>query len=138
MARVDKTNSAIGVVRGVLAADLNPNLFDKVTGVGINSTGKVVVGAGQTGIVGVLVPNRLYSKAGAPVDIFKIADIVDVGKGANDTALAAGTTYWVDGTTGALVAGGTLGAQPGSGAGSTAGSVKLGYTVEADRLIISL
>lgn len=136
MARVDKTESAVGVVRGILAADLAGNLADTVIGVGLNASGLVVLGAGHTGIIGVMVPNGMYNgaemKAGKAVDIFKLADIVECA------GLTAGTKYWIDGTTGALVAAiATTGAAPASGAGTTAGSVYAGYTVEADRLILA-
>lgn len=126
MARVDKTDSAVGVVRGVLAADLvMDDVEDSVIGVGINSTGQVVVGAGQTGIIGVMNPSRFFAKAGRPVDVFKLADIVDIGLGANDPSLDAGKAVYADNTTGELshtAAGGTL----------------VGFTVEEDRLIVAV
>jgi carbohydrate-selective porin OprB len=133
MPRVDKTESAIGVVRANLELDVVSADFDKVFGVGLNASGHVVKGAGQTGIIGVINPGKYSNKAGRNADIFVLADIVD------NVGLAAGTTYWADGVTGALAAGvaGT-GAQPVAGTGSTAGSVRVGYTVEADRLIVRL
>lgn len=117
MARVDKTHSAVGVVRARLNADLDPDDFDTVIGVGINAAGRAVRGSGQTGVIGVLVPSKFHAKAGDVVDIFKLADIVDV------TGLAAGTKYYSD-------AAGDLTATAGT-------NVYVGYTVEADRLILS-
>ena len=119
MARPDHVVSEL-VVRAVLNADLDEALFDTVVGVSLNGTGKVVVGAsGQSGIVGVLVPTKWLSKAGAQVDIHRVGDIVDI------EGLAAGTRYWVDATTGELTA--TM----------AAGLVYAGFTVEADRLVLS-
>ncbi len=132
MARIDKTHSAVGVVRAALNADLLTTDYDTIIGVGLNAQGRIVKGGGQTGIIGVINPSRARAKAGQVTDIFVLGDAVDC------TGLAAGTTYWVDGTTGALVAGGASGAQPGAGAGSTAGSKRVGFTVEADRLVIRM
>lgn len=130
MSRIDKTHSAVGVVRAALNADLDVADYDTVIGVGLNAQGRIVKGAGQTGIIGVINPSKARRKAGQVTDIFVLGDAVDM------TGLAAGTTYWADGDTGALVAAGVAGAQPATGAGSTAGSVKIGFTVEADRLVI--
>lgn len=118
MARPDHVVSEL-VVRAILNADIDEANFDKVLGVSLNGTGKVVVGAaGQTGTVGVIVPTKWLSKAGSPVDIHRVGDIVDI------VGLAAGTRYWVaaDGTLTAAMA---------------AGLVYAGHTVEADRLILS-
>lgn len=121
-ARVDKTDSAIGVVRAVLSADIPDNLLDTVVAVGLNASGQAVVGSGaagsQTGTIGALIPNKYLNKAGQQVDIFKLGDIVDI------EGLAAGKkTYFA--------ADGTLTQT------SAAGLVYAGYTVEADRLVLS-
>lgn len=121
MARVDKTQSAIGVVRGVLAADISSANFDHVIGVGLDSAGKIVVGGGNSGIVGVMVPSTTAYKAGDPADIFVLADIVDV----TDPALPAGTKIYANTTTGVIGTSGT-------------GASYIGFTVEATRLIIRL
>lgn len=126
MARVDKTDSAVGVVRAVLNADIVLDDFeDGLLAVGLNSTGKVVPGAGQTGIIGVLNPSRFFSKAGTPVDIFVLADIEDIGEGANDPTLDAGKPVYADNTTGVL-------------SHTSAGGTYIGFTVEADRLILAI
>jgi len=116
MARVDKTDSAIGVVRAPIDADFAEADFDTVIGVGINAAGHVVKGAGQTGVIGVAIPGRTVHRAGQICDIFKLADIVEFDG-------AAGTKYWAD-------AAGEVSAT------DAAGSVYVGYTVEADRLIL--
>jgi hypothetical protein len=123
MARVDKTDSAVGVIRAALNADLNANTEDSVIGVGLNSTGKVVVGAGNTGIIGVLNPSRFYMKAGDIVDVFRLADIVDIGVGDNDPTLTPGAKVYAHNTTGVV------------STTATSGTL-IGHTVEADRLIL--
>lgn len=118
MARVDKTNSAVGVVRAVLAADIVQADWNKVIGVGIDVNGKCVRGAGQTGVIGVVICDRTNYKAGQIADIFKLADIV------GNVGLVAGTKYYAVAATGVLTV--------------TAGTDKMvGFTVEADRLILS-
>lgn len=116
MARVDKTDSAVGVVRAPIAADFAAADFDTVIGVGIDASGRVVKGAGQTGVIGVVIPGRTVYRAGQIADIFKLADIVE-----ND-GLAAGTKYYAD-------AAGEL--------STTNTDTYVGYTVEADRLILA-
>lgn len=116
MARVDKTDSAVGVVRANFLADFVVGDYDKVIAVGLDSLGRIIKGSGQTGIVGVVIPGR-NSKAGKRGDIFVLADVVDC------VGLAAGTKYFgqPDGTVSTLNTG-----------------VALGFTVEADRLQIRL
>jgi len=115
MARIDKTDSAIGVFR----APLNANLTGGAAplGVGINSSGRVVVGAGQTGIVGLIVSP--YDKsAGDPIDVLTNGELVEFGG-------AAGTVYTTNTTSGVI-----------STTAKSATQVVIGFTVEADRLIV--
>ncbi len=131
MARIDKTDSAVGVVRAPLNFAIVPGEYDTLIGVGLNAQGRIVKGAGNTGILGVINPSKARTKIGQITDIFVLGDAVDC------VGLAAGTVYYADGVTGALAAGAAgTGAAPGSGAGSTAGSTRIGFTVEADRLVI--
>lgn len=119
MARVDKTNSAIGVVRATLSADVSDTLIDTVVGVGLNASGQIVVGgAGQTGFIGVILPTKWLSKAGQQADIFKLGDIVEVA------GLTAGRPYF-------LTAAGALSTV-------ATGNTYVGYTVEADRLVLQI
>jgi hypothetical protein len=122
MARVDKTESAVGVIRGTLAADFAEAAYNIPVGVGINSSGLVVVGAGQSGIAGVVIPDRTAYKAGSRCDIFVLAEIV---LDDDDTDLLAGTAYYVNNTTGAVTA-------------TSAGGTKIGFTIEADRLAVRM
>lgn len=118
MARVDKTESAIGVTRGTLAAAIAEADWGKIIGVGIDNTGKVVRGAGQTGIVGVICVDKTNYKAGQRCDIF--------GNGSEflEFSGAAGTKYY------AAVADGVV--------STTNTGTYIGYTVEADRLVVTL
>lgn len=117
--RIDKTDSAIGVVRSVLSADVPDIRLDTIVGAGLNASGQAVLGAAaQSGFVGIAIPTPWLSKAGQQIDIFKLGDVVDC------VGLAAGTKYW-------LTAAGALTAT------SAAGLVYAGYTVEADRLVLS-
>lgn len=117
MARPDHVVSEL-VVRAPLAADIASDKFDLVLGVSISATGKATIGAaGQTGFIGVVCPSKTLSKAGQPADIHRIGDLVDC------VGLAAGTKYY-------LANDGTLSAT------ATAGRVYVGYTVEADRLVL--
>lgn len=118
MARVDKTQSAIAVTRAPINADFATNDFDKVIPVGINASGKVVKGAGQTGVIGVVIPGRTVYKAGQIADIFgNGSEIVECA------GLVAGTKYY-------SAADGTI--------STTNTGTYLGFTVEADRLIVTI
>jgi len=129
MSRVDKTESAVGVVRAVLAADYVPGDIDGIFGVGLNASGLVVKGAGTTGVIAVVNPLKSASKAGRPVDLFVLADIVDVGDSANDPTLVPGKKAYASNTTGVITT-----TAPGDLTTVTA----VGFTVEADRLIVRL
>lgn len=123
MARVDKTDSAVGVVRAALNADVAEADYNQVIGVGLNAQGRIVKGGGNSGIVGVIIPDKTRRKAGMVTDIFVLGDVVEVD------GLTAGTTYYLDGA-GNL----TTAADDGAGVAYT----KIGFTVEADRLVIRL
>lgn len=124
MARIDKTDSAVGVVRADLHEDIPADHLDKIYGVGINALGHQVFGAGQTGIIGVANPSKFHSKAARPADIFVLGDVVDcVGLSAGRKAYAANDTG--DITTPAV-------------APDLSTSTYVGFTVEADRLVIRL
>jgi hypothetical protein len=117
MARMDKTDSTVGVVRGTLAANFAAGDFNKVVGVGINASGRTVKGAGQTGVIGIMIPNPLSETAGRRCDIFKLGDAVDCD------GLKAGTKYYST-PAGDLVE-------------AAEGNTYVGYTVEADRLVLA-
>lgn len=123
MARIDKTESAIGVFRANLAADYAGS--ETPVAVGLDSSGRVVPGAGQTGIVGVLCrpPLNLQAplmpyKAGSPVDVMTFGELVEF-------AGAAGTKYTANTTTGVI-----------SSAAASGTQIAIGWTAEATRLIV--
>lgn len=114
-------------------------------GVGLDANGRVVAGAGNTGLMGVLVKRMPVGAVAGSATITPITapgalagDIVDVMTDGEitDVSLVAGTAYWADVTTGVLAAGQAGGAKPGSGTGSGAGSKQVGWTVEATRLVV--
>ena len=122
MARVDKTESAVGVVRGTNAADWAEADFNKIIGVGLNADGLTVRGGGQTGIIGVVIPDRTNRKAGARSDIFVLAEIILD----EDETLAAATVLYST-PTGDIVTDAAAGA-----------NTRVGYTIEGDRVAVRL
>jgi hypothetical protein len=117
IARIDKYDPVGGGFRAPLAAAYAGAAAP--VGVGLDVNGRVVVGAGNTGIKGVIcIPDA--RNAGDIVDVMKDGELVDfVG--------AAGTNYRVTDATGAIDAG-----APG------AGQTYVGHTVEATRLIVGV
>jgi len=124
MARIDKTESAVGVVRADLETDIPSDHFDKIYGVGINALGHQEFGAQQTGIIGVANPSKFHSKAGRPADIFVLGDAVDC------VGLSAGRKAYADNVTGEIT---TPDAAP-----DLSAVTYVGFTVEADHLVIRL
>jgi hypothetical protein len=117
MARIDKYEPVAGGFRGILLADYagsaNP------IGVGLDATGKVTIGVSvaAVGIIGVIcVPGA--KKAGDPVDVMQEGELVNFGG-------AAGTVYTALTTTGAIAA-----------VAADATHIRVGFTAEADRLIV--
>lgn len=101
-----------------MAADRTKTAPGNPLGVGLNASGQVVPGAGNSGIKGALVTTR-DMKAGDIVDVMTAGEIVEM------TGVTAGTTLTADTTTGVI---GTTAAD--------ATHIALGYTVEATRLIV--
>ena len=111
--RIDKYNPVSGGFRAPLNAAYTG--VAAAVGTSINSSGRALPGAaGQTGFVGLLCkPDD--AAAGDVVDIMTHGEIVEAG-------LAAGTTYYLHATTGAIQ--------------TTKTDYYVGYTVEADRLVV--
>lgn len=115
MARIDKYQPVAGGFRAPLNAALTGAAAPKA--VGLNSSGRVVFGAGQTGIIGVICSP--YDKgAGDIIDVMTNGELVEFGG-------AAGTLYSANTTTGVITNG-----------AASATQVAIGFTVEADRLIV--
>lgn len=142
-ARWDKYNGYVGNFRAPLYADSSADEANIVLAVGINSSGAAVIGAGTTGIVGLMilpVGNDYISgdvlpgpQAGDPQDIGKHGEITNFFPtkytssvfSAADVAAVAGTNYYAH-TDGTVTA--TRGAD----------GVYVGHTVEASRLIVNV
>lgn len=139
--RWDKYDGYVGNYRGPLAADVVlATQANKVLAVGVNSSGAVTVGAGQTGINGVIIIPVGIDMYGNLLDggtNTEAGDLCDVGKhgeitnfapyqpsGSAPTA-AAGTNYYGH-ADGAVL--------PSTGPGA----VYVGHTVEADRLVVDV
>lgn len=139
--RWDKYDGYVGNFRGPLAADVTlATQANRVLAVGINSSGAVTVGAGQTGISGVVIIPVGVDMYGNLLDggvNTQSGDLTDVGKhgeitnfkptllgGAAQTA-AAGTNYYGHPDGSVL-------------ASTTPGAVYVGHTVEADRLVVDV
>lgn len=146
MARYDKYDPISGGFRAPLAANLTPNAKGEFgpKAVSINAQGRVVVGTGGTsGLVGIVVKNAPKLPAGprevnpfnpgyfagAPiglmagdvVDVMTSGEIVDLAA-AGITGLAAGVAIYA-------TAAGDL-------TNVATGNTKVGYTVEADRMVV--
>lgn len=113
--RYDKYDPVSGGFRGKLAAAYTGS--EVAIGVGLDTNGRVVPGAGTTGIVGVLIMTRTQ-RALDPVDSMTSGEIVEFGGD-------PGTVYTADTTTGAI---GTTAAD--------ATHVRVGFTTDDDRLIV--
>lgn len=124
MARYDKYDPISGGFRAPLAADWAGALGTPV-GVGLDANGRVVPGAGNTGIVGVLVIDGQVNSQGTRTNNKFAGDVVDVmtaGEIVDCTGLTAGTEYFAAAAAGAL--------------GTTNTDTKVGHTVEAQRLVV--
>jgi hypothetical protein len=118
MARIDKYEPLTGGFRAILNVDWLDADLNKVVGVSLNSSGKVVKGtAGQSGFVGVVLLTKKRF-AGDVVDVMQDGEIVEV------TGLAAGTPYYAV-TTGEGVT-----------ATNATGLRRVGWTVEATRIVV--
>lgn len=123
-ARYDKYDPVSGGFRAACAEAWVEADLAKIFGVGLDTSGNVVKGDGNTGIVGVVVVTKAKA-IGDIIDVMTSGEIVDALKSDGTTALTAGTAYYADATTGVLEA-------------SATGDTKIGFTVEASRLIVRL
>lgn len=119
MARYDKYEPMTGGHRARLAAAWSGADLNKVFAVGLDANGRVVKGAGTTGVIGVLVLT-IAKNAGDVVDVMQDGEIVEMN--INHAGITAGTKYF------AAAADGTL--------NTTNTNVAVGHTVEATRLIV--
>lgn len=114
MARYDKYDPYDGGFRAELAEAIVADDKNVAYGVGLDSSGRVVLGAGETGVVGVLIAHSA-KVAGDIVDVMTDGEIVEFGG-------AAGTAYFANTTTGAI--------------STTDTGTRVGFTAEGTRLIV--
>jgi hypothetical protein len=133
MARVDKYDPITGGFRADVALDVLDADLGKLYAYGLDSTGKAVKGAGQSGCLGVWVFNDKPGRVG-PLreiqrqDIMREGCVTDFGPTAGVPGTdfgVAGTKYFANATTGAI-----------SATGGT-GTYYVGATVEPDRLEVN-
>ena len=120
--RIDKSDPYSGTNRARLAANWLAADIGVIVGVGLDANGRIVKGAGNTGVIGVLVLSKVRN-AGEAVDILKRGEVVGGAEVIVGTAAVAGTSY-------AISAAGVITATAAGVRGS------LGHTVEIDRLIV--
>lgn len=139
--RWDKYDPYVANFRGPLAADVDlATQANAVLAVGVNSSGAITVGAGQTGVKGVLIIPVGVDMHGALLDggvNIEAGDIADVGKHGEITNFSP----WQPSGTAPSAAAGTnyYGHPDGAVLPSTGpGAVYVGHTVEADRLIVEV
>ena len=134
MARYDKYDPITGGFRAAVAADYADADLGKIFGVGIDTNGKLVKGAGNTGVVGVLVVTSKPGRVGptkeiAVVDVMREGCITDFcptdGNVGVDTGVA-GTAYYANPTTGEI------------SSTAAAGAIYVGFTVEPGRLEVNV
>lgn len=112
----DKYDPISGGFRAPLAADMDA--ADTPIGVGLDSSGEVDPGEGQTGVIGVVCLTR-DMKAGDIVDVMTDGEIADAA------GIAAGTVVTANTTTGVI-----------SDGDASASQIAVGFTAEASRLIV--
>lgn len=130
MSRIDKYEPLTGGTRAPLAADWLLADLNKVVPVGLDANGKVVKGLGNTGYVGIVVLTE-QKFAGDIVDVMQDGDIAEF----NSAGFAAGSNFFADAADNVVKIG--TGAQTNT-APVTAGSKKVGFTVEATRLVVRM
>ena len=119
MPRFDKVEPKGGSFRAALNFAIAAVDVGVVVAVGLDANGRVVKGAGQSGIVAVICPSNVMS-AGDPIDCMTDGEIADY-------AGVAGTAYYgIDGT-GLLDAVAPL---------AGVNKARIGHTVQAWRLVV--
>lgn len=138
--RWDKYDGYIGNFRAPLAANVDPaSEANRVLAVGVNSSGAVVIGSGQTGIVGVMIVAVGVDIHGNLLDggINNMAgDVQDVGKHGEITNFMLCDAAGVQ--TAASAGQVVYGHADGSINHTATAGVLLGHTVEVDRFIVNI
>lgn len=128
MSRYDKYDPKVGGYRAPLAANFPEELVEHVVGVGHDSSGRVVIGAGANGkCKGVLVLTKAR-KAGEIVDVMTSGEIIEFGP--SDEGSEAGVDFGTAGTDYYTNADGEV------TDADDPGSFYVGHTVSGQRLIV--
>ena len=123
MARYDKYDPYDGGFRAPLAAAISSANAGKAYGVGLDSSGKVVLGAGNTGIRGILIAHSAKA-AGDIVDVMTDGEVVEFLTTAGAAAIA-GTSYTANTGNGNI-----------DGTAASGTQIPVGFTVELTRLVV--
>jgi len=119
MPRFDKYDPYDGGFRAPVAAAVTPANGFVAYGVGLDTSGRVVLGAGNTGVVGLFIAHGAKN-IGDVVDVMTDGEVVE-------GAFTAGTVYYANATTGALET-----AAPAAGANKT----RIGFSTSTTRLVV--
>ncbi len=119
MARYDKYDPKVGGFRAPLAANRAKTSEGPPVPVALDVNGRVVEGAGVSGVVGVMITTKDLN-AGDIVDVMTSGEIVEF-------AGVPGTVYTAPSAGGAI-----------NNTAPGAGRVRIGYTVEGTRLIVRM
>lgn len=130
MARYDKYEPYAGGFRALLAADWLEADLETVIGVGLDSSGRVVKGSGQSGVVGVLVLTKAR-KAGEVVDVMTDGEIVDMNRRGPRSAPVAVTA-----NPGVIWHAAANGAVAPRAADVVNNGARVGHSVEGTRLVV--
>lgn len=122
MARFDKYDPNVGGFRARLNANWLEADIGKPLACGLNASGRVVKGAGNTGVKG-LVALGMARRAGHPIDLMQFGEILDVVDDDVAGTLAAGINIYAVPGTGALTV-------------TAATNIYVGHMVEIDRLVV--
>lgn len=96
-------------------------------GVGLDASGRAVPGAGNTGVLGVVIIDGQVGPTGTRTNNKFAGDVVDImtdGEIVDLTGLTAGTVYYAASADGAI------------SVTATGGATRVGATAEAQRLVV--
>lgn len=111
MARYDKSIAGAGTHRAPIGFNTVAGDLNKIFAVGLDVNGRLVKGAGTSGIVGLLVVDRA-KVIGDQVDYMDHGEIVEAANSDGTTALAAGIQVHAVAATGIVQAAGGVGTKP--------------------------
>jgi hypothetical protein len=121
MSRYDKYAPKAGGFRAEVAAAWVAADLNKPFAVGLNSAGRVVKGAGVTGVIGILIVTKAKA-IGDVVDVMTAGEIVEATLSDGTTALAAGIPVYAVSASGLL-------------ATASTGNMRVGWTVEGGTVL---